>query len=75
MERSAHFPYTDTLRSLGESGTFQADGEDRAFGPGDALFVAAGVEHRFVDHTPDLTVCILAIEARNRHRNQGKVTP
>ena len=41
------------------SGEF-VNGDDRhPFSIGDALFVAAGVEHRFVDFTDDLTVWVL----------------
>lgn len=35
------------------SGTFERAGESFRFGPGDALFVAAGIEHRFRDFTAD----------------------
>jgi mannose-6-phosphate isomerase-like protein (cupin superfamily) len=36
------------------------DGRDRyPFGPGDVLFVPAGVEHRFVDFTDDLVVWVI----------------
>ena len=35
------------------TGTFVHDGERSAFSPGDALFVAAGVEHRFEDFSED----------------------
>ena len=36
------------------------NGPDRhPFGPGDALFVPAGVEHRFEDFTDDLTVWVV----------------
>lgn len=41
------------------SGTFLVDGERTRFGPGDFLFAAAGVEHRFEDFTPDLTVWVV----------------
>lgn len=41
------------------SGEF-IEGESREpFGPGDFLFVPAGVEHRFVDFTDDLTVWVI----------------
>ncbi|HKR02929.1 MAG TPA: cupin domain-containing protein [Pyrinomonadaceae bacterium] len=41
------------------SGEF-VNGESRqAFGPGDFLFVPAGVEHRFVDFTDDLVVWVI----------------
>ncbi|HYE48551.1 MAG TPA: cupin domain-containing protein [Azospirillaceae bacterium] len=35
------------------TGRFLCGGEETAFAPGDLLFVPAGVEHRFVDFTPD----------------------
>lgn len=35
------------------TGTFIRAGERMEFGPGDALFVAAGVEHRFVEFSDD----------------------
>lgn len=38
------------------SGTFARDGERRPFGPGDMIFVPAGMPHRFEDFTDDLTV-------------------
>jgi len=41
------------------SGRFQLAGEIEAFGPGGVLFVAAGVEHRFLDFTDDLAVWVM----------------
>lgn len=41
------------------SGTFFCDGERVAFGPGDALFAAAGVEHRFEDFTDDFETWVV----------------
>ena len=41
------------------SGTFVCDGERFAFGPGDALFVAAGVEHRFEEFTDDFETWVV----------------
>jgi len=41
------------------SGTFFCGGERARFGPGDFLFVPAGVEHRFEDFTDDLGVWVL----------------
>lgn len=41
------------------TGEFVGGGERRPFGPGDALFVAAGVEHRFEDFTEDLAVWVV----------------
>ena len=41
------------------SGRFRNGGERHPFGPGDVLFVAAGVEHRFEDFTDDLVVWVI----------------
>lgn len=41
------------------SGTFIHGTNREPFGPGDYLFVAAGVEHRFVDFTNDLVVWVV----------------
>lgn len=45
-------------------GVFLHDGRRDPFGPGDLLFVAAGVEHRFEDFTEDLTVWVFFYGAR-----------
>ena len=41
------------------TGTFVADGARVPFGAGDALFVPAGVEHRFEDFTDDLVLWVV----------------
>lgn len=41
------------------TGTFVAGGHSHEFGPGDVLFAAAGIEHRFVKFTDDLAVWVL----------------
>ena len=41
------------------SGTFVRGEESVAFQPGDALFVAAGVEHRFEDFTDDFETWVV----------------
>ena len=41
------------------SGTFMQGGLRSPFGPGDFLFVPAGVEHRFEDFTDDLAVWVI----------------
>ncbi|HLQ67154.1 MAG TPA: cupin domain-containing protein [Candidatus Limnocylindrales bacterium] len=41
------------------SGTFLCDGAREPFGPGDFLFVPAGVEHRFEEFTEDLVVWVI----------------
>lgn len=40
-------------------GRFVADGTSRDFGPGDMLFVAAGVTHRFENFSDDLTLWVV----------------
>ena len=41
------------------TGTFRhAQDEDAKFGPGDVLFVAAGVEHRFKDFSDDFAAWV-----------------
>lgn len=41
------------------SGVFSCGGEDIPFAPGDALFVAAGVEHRFADFSDDFAAWVV----------------
>jgi mannose-6-phosphate isomerase-like protein (cupin superfamily) len=41
------------------TGRFMSDGQYYDFGPGDFLFVPAGVEHRFEDFTPDFCTWVL----------------
>lgn len=40
------------------SGMFVCDGERHPFEPGEVLFVAAGVEHRFVDFSEDFSTWV-----------------
>jgi len=40
-------------------GTFVVGDRPNSFGPGDALFVAAGTPHRFEDFTDDLEVWVM----------------
>ena len=40
------------------SGTFVHGPERTPFGPGDALFVRAGIVHRFEDFTPDFATWV-----------------
>lgn len=40
------------------TGTFEHGREQKAFGPGDVLFVEAGLPHRFVDFTPDFATWV-----------------
>jgi quercetin dioxygenase-like cupin family protein len=41
------------------SGEFVYDGEVHSFAPGDVLFAAAGVEHRFTRFTPDFVARVV----------------
>ena len=41
------------------SGTFVNDGKRSPFSEGDALFVAAGVEHRFEDYSQDFAAWVV----------------
>jgi mannose-6-phosphate isomerase-like protein (cupin superfamily) len=41
------------------AGTFVNGGQRHRFGPGDLLFVAAGVEHRFEEFGDDLAVWVI----------------
>ena len=41
------------------SGKFYCDGETRDFAPGELLFAAAGVEHRFLDFSDDFVTWVL----------------
>ena len=41
------------------TGQFVSGGEREAFGPGDVLFVAAGVEHRFEAFSDDLALWVV----------------
>lgn len=40
------------------TGKFRRGSEEVEFGPGDVLFVAAGVEHRFVDFSNDFATWV-----------------
>ena len=41
------------------SGKFFCDGETRDFAPGELLFVAAGMDHRFLDFSDDFAAWVL----------------
>lgn len=41
------------------SGSFVKNGERRAFGPHDAIFVEAGADHRFLDFTDDFAAWVV----------------
>lgn len=59
--RDLQQPHTrDELYFVISGGGEFVNGPDRhPFGPGDALFVPAGVEHRFEDFTDDLAVWVV----------------
>ena len=59
--RDPQQPHTrDELYVVVEGRGFFVNGDARApFGPGDVLFVPAGVVHRFEDFTADLTVWVV----------------
>ncbi len=40
-------------------GVFQRESEHVPFGPGDALFVAAGEQHRFIEFSEDFAVWVM----------------
>ena len=44
---------------LSGSGRFIKNGETRAFGPQDVIFVEAGADHRFADFTPDFSAWVI----------------
>ena len=48
------------------------DGKRQAFAAGDAMFVAAGVEHRFEDFTEDLTVWVVFYGPKGGELEQGE---
>lgn len=41
------------------NGRFECDGDSISFEPGDALFVAAGVEHRFAEFSDDFAAWVV----------------
>ena len=41
------------------TGTFRKGGETRPFGPGDVIFVEAGVDHRFEDFSSDFETWVV----------------
>jgi len=59
-----HDPQTPHTRDevyvvIAGQGRFYCDGETRDFGPGELLFVPAGVEHRFLDFSDDFIAWVL----------------
>lgn len=54
------------------SGEFVADGERARFDPGDALFVAAGVEHRFENFTADFVTWVVFYGPEGGEQSEAK---
>ncbi len=59
-----HDPQTPHTRDevyivFSSTGTFMRDGERVPFGPGDFLFVPAGMDHRFEDFSDDFVTWVL----------------
>ncbi|NAY90343.1 cupin domain-containing protein [Muricauda sp. JGD-17] len=54
------------------SGTFMMDGKHTDFGPGDFLFVPAGVEHRFENFTDDFATWVLFYGPEGGESAHGK---
>ena len=50
---------------LGGHGRIEMDGADHPVGPGDTVFIAAGVEHRFHSITEDLTLLVVFAPAHS----------
>ena len=50
-------------------GTFQNGAEKYPFGPGDLLFVPAGVEHRFLDFSADFKTWVIFYGAAGGEMN------
>jgi mannose-6-phosphate isomerase-like protein (cupin superfamily) len=61
VERDPQTPHTrdEVYFVVSGSGDFVVAGERATFNPGDALFVAAGVEHRFENFTADFTTWVV----------------
>ena len=57
-DQSPH-PQDEVYVVLAGSGTFAEGDRRHAFGPGDLLFVPAGVDHRFLDFSDDLAVWVI----------------
>ena len=60
-EHDPQNPHTQDEIYIVASGTgeFVNDGERRSFGPGDVIFVKAGVEHRFENFTDDFQTWVV----------------
>jgi quercetin dioxygenase-like cupin family protein len=63
-------PHTEdeVYHVLSGQARIQVGGETRSVGPGSTIFVAADVEHRFIDITQDLVVLVVFGPAEYTHR-------
>jgi quercetin dioxygenase-like cupin family protein len=53
------------------SGDFVCGGTHRPFGPGEVLFAAAGVEHRFEEFTTDFATWVFFYSPAGGEREEG----
>jgi mannose-6-phosphate isomerase-like protein (cupin superfamily) len=59
---------------LNGSGFFTVEGEREPFGPGDLVFVPAGVDHRFEDFTPDFAVWAIFCDTGDEAGERGETS-
>ena len=59
MDRQVPHGQDEVYFVIAGSGTFVLDGHRHPFAPGTALFVPAGVVHRFEDFTPDFVTWVV----------------
>lgn len=59
VDRQSPHEQDEVYMIVSGTGRFLNDGEEVDFGPGDALFVSAGVEHRFVDFSDDTEMWVV----------------
>lgn len=61
IEHDPQRPHTqdEVYVVIAGTGTFVKGDERRTFGPGDAIFVEAGVVHRFESFSPDFSTWVL----------------
>jgi mannose-6-phosphate isomerase-like protein (cupin superfamily) len=59
VDRQSPHEQDEVYMIVSGTGRFINDGVETGFGPGDALFVPAGVEHRFVDFSDDTEMWVV----------------
>ena len=57
-KQSPHMIKTRSMSIVSGTGTFLNGDESSDFGPGDFLFVKAGVKHRFINFTADFSTWV-----------------